>query len=403
MYDRDADHVSESLSSKLLSIYNLRSSSRVNFEDDFLYAELLNDLGNPHLSLPPVVHIAGTNGKGSTLAYLRALLEGQKKSVHVYTSPHLLKFNERIVLAGTDISDDVLEAALDHVLAVNDGRACSFFEIATALAFYLFSRVDADYVLLETGLGGRLDCTNVVPDPVLSILSAMGLDHQEFLGHTIEEIAAEKAGILKRGVPCVLGFQDGDFDVSVRRTVLSASGCLGVDVIVPKVLWDKDLPVLMGAHQQQNFNTALCAFEQLGFEINQAVMERGAHDVRWPGRFEWIDGAGVWFDGGHNAQAGRALAHNLRDKKDLCLIVGMSAGRDAGAYLRAFADRENFSVWAVDVDVPAETVAAAARELKFGDVRVFKDIGLAIAEAKKAGKLTVVCGSLYLYGRVVSL
>lgn len=412
MHDRDAMHGRISLSRKLEKLYTLRSSGRINFDDGSFFHDLLSDLGDPHLKLPPVVHVAGTNGKGSTIAMLCALLEKSGKSVHVYTSPHLIEFNERIVLGGDVVSDDVLERALDYVLEVNDDRPCTFFEITTALAFYLFSKYVADFLLLETGLGGRLDCTNVVPDPVLTIITAIGLDHQEFLGDDIASIAVEKSGIIKGGAPCVISQQDIEFVNEVMDVVAQKTQRKNVELIEVHDVWHRALPNLVGHHQIENFNTALTAFGQLGLSLSDDELNDVVQHVRWRGRMERIYCAALpetcqlWFDGGHNEQAAKAVADSVADFDDLSLVVGLSGQRDPKSFLEPFSDKV-YGVFIVPIDgvsgVCVDDIKVVALGLGFKQVIICDSVEHGVLSASKLSKNILVSGSLYLYKDIISI
>ena len=290
---------------------------------------LLGALGNPQNDLPPVIHIAGTNGKGSTQAMFRAGLEGVGKSVHAYTSPHLARFHERIRLAGELISEEALTQVLDDCYAANDGANITYFEITTVAGLLAFARTPADYTLLEVGLGGRLDATNVIDKPALTVITPVSIDHQQFLGDTLPEIAAEKAGIIKRGVPCIVGPQeDGALDVIEARAER-----LGAPLMVYGQHWhvteergrlvyqdetgllDLPLPNLIGAHQVQNAGIAIAGLRALGF--GEDACEAAVTRAEWPARMQrlrngpLVKAAGpaeLWLDGGHNAAAGIALA-----------------------------------------------------------------------------------------------
>ena len=209
MHKADLHHSNQSLQLKLEKIFQLRRTrSAVNWDRE-KYLDLLQHFGNPHAHLPPVIHVAGTNGKGSIIAMLRAVCEAAGMRVHCYTSPHLVQINERIVLAGKEIDDDLLESLIDEALGYIGDAPLSFFEVSTAIAFKAFSQVPADVLLLEVGMGGALDCTNVIEKSLVSVISRISMDHTQFLGDTIEEIAAQKSGIIKPGLPCIIGYQGG--------------------------------------------------------------------------------------------------------------------------------------------------------------------------------------------------
>ncbi|HTO39418.1 MAG TPA: folylpolyglutamate synthase/dihydrofolate synthase family protein [Rhizomicrobium sp.] len=328
---------------------------------------LLKDLGDPELKLPPVLHVAGTNGKGSTCAFSRAMLEAQGLKVHVYSSPHLVHFNERIRLDGALISEEELAATLEECEQVNDGAPITFFEITTAAAFLAFSRHRADALVLEVGLGGRYDATNVIPHPIAAIITPIGLDHAEFLGTSLADIAAEKAGIIKRGVPVILGAQDdGPRDVVTRRADALGAPLIafGQDFFAHQEhgrmvyqdmdgLLDLPLPKLIGRHQIENAATAIAALRHVknGWGEDTAI-ERGLRTVEWPARLQRLtrgplvdmapEGAEVWLDGGHNPHGAQAIARAMADLEDrsqrpLHLICGMLRTKDAEGYFAAFA------------------------------------------------------------------
>jgi dihydrofolate synthase/folylpolyglutamate synthase len=402
---------------------------------------LLASLGNPQDKLPPVVHIAGTNGKGSTTAFLKAMLEAAGKRVHVYTSPHLVRFNERIALAGPDgarpIDEDALAALLQRVADVNDGQSITFFEITTAAAFLAFSEAPADFLLLEVGLGGRLDTTNVVDKPALTVITPISMDHADKLGDTVEKIAAEKAGILKRGVACVVARQTPDvdevLDTEARKRGASimrwgehfeAFAQRGRLVFQREDrLLDLPLPALIGPHQIVNAGTSVAAALELG--IDERAIASGLTAARWPARMQRL-GSGtltrdvradceLWLDGGHNPAAGEALAGTLADLEErsprpLVLIVGMMGQKDAKGFLRPFA---GLARYVITVPVPGahlppqlpDALAAAARDVGL-DATAAEDIAaaLAIAQSVDDGPLRIlICGSLYLAGHVLAL
>ncbi|MEE4207838.1 MAG: Mur ligase family protein, partial [Parvularcula sp.] len=313
-------------------------------------------LGNPHTKLPPVVHVAGTNGKGSTIAYMRTILAAAGLRVHVYTSPHLVRFNERIVVAGQEITDDALASVLGRCEAAAGDLPLTYFEAATAAAFLAFAETPADAVLLETGLGGRLDATNIIPAPRAAVITPIGLDHMEWLGDTVEAIAAEKAGIIKAGSKLVTGRQPA----SVLEVLQSRALALGVEQHVLGEDWqigregggftyedenglsDLPMPRLQGAHQVENAALAVAALKAAGLAPSDDMIALGIEAAEWPARLQRLapgpltrivtkhpgDPGELWLDGGHNPHAGRALARALADleersPKPLILIVGM--------------------------------------------------------------------------------
>lgn len=389
---------------------------------------LLDALGNPERRLPPVIHIAGTNGKGSTQAMIRAGLEAQGHRVHAYTSPHLARFHERIRLAGTLITEDALTQTLDRCYAANGGENITYFEITTCAALLAFAETPADFTLLEVGLGGRLDATNVM-DPRLSIITPVDLDHQQFLGDTLPEIAAEKAGIIKRGVPCIVGPQNEDamdvieatatrlgapllaygqhFHVSCERNRLVYQDERG--------LLDLPLPVLPGPHQTQNAGAVLAALRHLG--ADDAACEAALTKATWPARMERLTTgplarraapAELWLDGGHNPAAGHAIAATLATlpKRPTHLICGMLNTKDVGGFMRPLAAHAD-SLTACSIPgekntLPAETTAAAARAEGI-TATTAPDVQSALnaITAKTPNARVLICGSLYFAGHVM--
>jgi len=332
---------------------------------------LLSALGNPQLKLPPVIHVAGTNGKGSACAFARAMLEAQGLKVHVHTSPHLVRFHERIRIAGKLISEEALVSLLEEVEQVNAGRAITFFEITAAAMFLAFSRYPADAMVLEVGLGGTYDATNVVPNPVMTVIQPVGLDHREFLGDDLAGIAREKAGIIKTGVPLVVGPQSE----IAGQVILNQADRMGVPVFAfgqdfasrqehgrmvyedEVGLLDLPLPRLAGRHQIENAAVAIAALRHAGRAGKllgwgqEAAVERGLATVEWPGRLQRLHkgplvesapkGAEVWLDGGHNPHGAEAVSRAMADMEEhgerpLYLICGILANKDALGYLRAF-------------------------------------------------------------------
>ncbi|HXK53623.1 MAG TPA: folylpolyglutamate synthase/dihydrofolate synthase family protein [Hyphomicrobiales bacterium] len=402
---------------------------------------LLEALGHPEKRLPPVIHVAGTNGKGSVTAYCRAVLETAGCRVHVYTSPHLVHFHERIRLAHAQCSAPVgeseLAAALDHCERVNDGAPITFFEITTAAAFHLFARHEADYLVLEVGLGGRLDATNVIERPAVSVITQIALDHPEFLGDTLALVAREKAGIMRRGVPCVVAKQDDEV-LSVLRTEAARAGA---PLLVSNEEWqaieqqgrlvfqDEDglldlaLPRLPGRHQIENAGTAIRALRSAaGGRLAPETVDAGLARVDWPARMQRLGpgrlwtylpaDAELWLDGGHNPAAGLVLAQAMseleeRVSRPLVLVTGMINSKDVAGFLAPFA---GLASGVVTVTIPGEENAVPAGDL----AAIARAAGLAAQEAgsleqalAKAGQGTsspriLICGSLYLAGRVLA-
>ena len=390
---------------------------------------LLDALGNPQNDLPPVIHIAGTNGKGSTQAMIRAGLEAMGKSVHAYTSPHLARFHERIRVAGSLIDEDDLTAVLDECYAANGGDSITYFEITTCAALLAFTRTGADYTLLEVGLGGRLDATNVVDAPVLTIITPVSVDHQQFLGDTLAEIAGEKAGIIKRRVPCVVGPQDdAGMDVIEAVAARHAAPLLAygqqwhTNAEAGRMVYqdergllDLQQPNLPGDHQIMNAGAALAALRHLG--ADDAACEVAVTQAYWPARMQrlksgpLVDIAGkaeLWLDGGHNPAAGDALAAVLAagPKRPTHLICGMLNTKDIGGYLRPLAAHAK-SLHAVSIPgetatLPAADTAAAARAVGI-DAYEATDVAHALRDIVKKDPTArvLICGSLYLAGGVL--
>lgn len=391
---------------------------------------LLAALGHPERRLPPVVHVAGTNGKGSTIAMIRAGLEASGARVHVYTSPHLARFHERIRIAGDLVGEDRLIELIERCEAANGSEPITFFEITTAAAFLAFAEAPADYVLLEVGLGGRLDATNVVA-PRLCVITPISIDHQQYLGETLGEIAGEKAGILKPGTPCVVGPQPAEaWDVIVDRAAAAGAPLIaeGQDWQVweehgrlafqdMQGLLDLPRPVLIGAHQAANAGAALAALRALG--ADEAACEAAMTRAEWPARLQRLrrgplveaagPGAEVWLDGGHNAAAGIALAEALTrlPPRPLHLVCGMLSTKDVGGFLRPLGARatslEAVSIPGETATLPAEATAAAAREAGIA-AETAPDLAVAVARiaARAPGARILICGSLYLAGRVLA-
>ena len=399
---------------------------------------LLAKLDHPERRLPPVIHVAGTNGKGSTVAMTRAIMEAAGLKVHVYTSPHLVRFHERIRLAGELIADEALSALLEECEAANGGEPITFFEITTAAAFLAFARRPADYVILEVGLGGRLDATNVIDRPAVAVITTIDYDHQQYLGTTLSEIAAEKAGILKRGAPAVVGVEPDE----ARAAIEDCAARLGVQLHIANQDWqtyeqhgrlvfqdgegllDLPLPALRGQHQIDNAGNVMALLRVLNDPfITEAAMAQGLRSVAWPARMERLGrghltallppGAELWLDGGHNPQAGRIVARgfselNEKHSRPLILIWGMLNTKDAGNFLEPFRD---LAQKVICITIPDEANAIPAQQL----ASLARDRGLAAETAsslqsalRKAGAAAdpaprvLICGSLYLAGHVLA-
>ena len=400
---------------------------------------LLADVGSPHLKLPPVVHVAGTNGKGSLVAYLRAMAESAGYRVHVYTSPHLVRFNERIRIAGELISDELLEDVLIEAEQANREQPITFFEITTVSAFLAFARVPAYRAVIEVGMGGRMDTTNVV-NPALTAITPIGYDHTSFLGDTLEKIAAEKAGILKRAVPAVIGRQrEASAAVIAGRAAELAAPLFRMGrewQVAPTPAgfrYDSDFlgldlpaPALVGAHQLDNAATAVACIERLRaaqFRIGDDAIRRGLASVEWPARLQKLSrgplvealppASELWLDGGHNEDCGMVLARQAAEwarepaALPLYLIFGMLTTKDASGFLRPLA-RHASTARAVPVEghaayTPQEACDKAA-EVGL-DCLPANDVGAALEDllaTQPAPMRILICGSLYLAGTVLA-
>lgn len=398
---------------------------------------LLDRLGNPHHRLPPVFHVAGTNGKGSTCAFLRACLEAQGYRVHVYTSPHLVRFNERIRLAGHLVDDDALIMLLKDVIGRNDGAPITFFELTTAAAMLAFATVPADACILEVGMGGRMDATNLVPAALVTGISQLALDHQAWLGPTILDIAREKAGIARRGVPLVTGRHSA----AVTARIAEVAGLAGARLLIRGQDWDAALyegqlhyrddagrlalPLLRLAGVHQHDNAALAAAmlrAQSQLPIKDAAYKAGLGWAEWPARLQRLDagplpgllpaGSSLWVDGGHNPAAGKALAEAVRplllEGQRLVVVAGMLAAKDAEGFLKPFAGMAS-ALYAVPVpghaahDPAVLAASAAAMGMAAVSAPDLRQALKAIARGSEPPPLVLVTGSLHLAGRVLAL
>ncbi|MDE2476504.1 MAG: bifunctional folylpolyglutamate synthase/dihydrofolate synthase [Alphaproteobacteria bacterium] len=402
---------------------------------------LLDRLGHPERRIPPVIHVAGTNGKGSICAFLRAMLEGSGYSVHVYTSPHLVHFHERIRIAGRLISEEELSATLEECEIANASEPITFFEITTAAAFLAFSRHRADLSILEVGLGGRFDATNVI-DPLAACITPVALDHQEFLGDSLAAIATEKAGIIKAGRQVILGPQDDE----AKAVLMRRADQLGAPLYVfgedfsgfaehgrlvyqdSDGLLDLPPPKLPGRHQLANAATAIAALRRIGGRYAaESGIEWGLKNVEWPARMQRLtrgplidaapEGAEVWLDGGHNPHGGAVVAQTMADfeeraPKPLYVICGMLKTKDAVGYLLPFRG----------IAKHATTIAIAGEQASLGAGALYDAARMAGLEASPADDLLdammqvsawararesegspriLICGSLYLAGQVL--
>jgi dihydrofolate synthase/folylpolyglutamate synthase len=395
---------------------------------------LLGQIGHPEDRLPPVIHVAGTNGKGSTIAYMRAFLEASGKKVHVMTSPHLVRFNERIRLAGKLVSSRKLNQALEFCEQANGGEPITFFELTTAAAFKLFAEVKADYLLLETGMGGTYDASNVIKHPLGVVITPVDYDHQSFLGNTVAEIAVSKAGILKRGAKAVFGRQRDDG----RAVLARAAARLGVTPLIAgedfdgraedgrlvyqdeQGLLDLPPPALAGPHQFDNAALAIAATRHFGLPVSDADIARGLRDVVWPARLQPVtgtllqllpQGSELWIDGGHNAHGAAALALALKEMQarrplPLVLIMGLMNTRKPADFLAPFAGMiEQVLALTIPGEPNAHAAATIVEQAHEGGFEAVQSRSIlnALADAAKLGHpvRVVFAGSLYLAGHVL--
>ena len=394
---------------------------------------LLSRLGDPQRALPPVFHVAGTNGKGSTCAFLRAAIEAAGHRVHVYSSPHLVRFNERIRLAGTLVEDDALAALLGEVLAVAEGVGASFFEVTTAAALLAFARVPADACIVEVGLGGRLDATNVIPDPAVCGIAGLGIDHEAFLGSALPGIAAEKAGIAKARVPLVTM----DYPRALRDRIAAVADAAGAPVFARNRDWHSDVvggrvrysdearsidtgvPTMVGAYQSRNLALAIAMLRrQTAITVPDTAIAAAAERATWPARMQRLahgpltdrlGGGELWLDGAHNPSAARPVATALRRiarGRPVALVTGLLANKDAPGVLAALAPAIA-QVVAVPVEnhahhAPAE-IAAIARGLGLAASSA-ADLPTALDQlATGSPPVVLIAGSLYLAGEALAL
>lgn len=401
---------------------------------------LLDKLGNPHLSLPPVLHAAGTNGKGSTLAFLRAMCEAMGKTVHGYASPHLVRFHERIRIASRLVDDRRLADLLEEVERVNDNAPMTFFEITTAAAFHAFAQTPADVTLLETGLGGRADSTNVIPHPLATIITPIARDHEHFLGTTLDAIAGEKAGIMRAGVPCFTAAQDPEAEarlithaamigaplyIAGRDFILTPAGSgvtvsfNGRDVFLPEL-------GLKGPHQRDNAGLATVVMMASFPDCDDTALIDGAAQAEWPGRVQHLargrlaEQCGhipLWLDGAHNAHGAAALAATLDDlratmpdNKKWVLVCGALNTRDPKDFLTPLVDKvaAAFTLTIPDQDaaLSGADIAASAADIGMPATScsgVDDALAQAINAAQNIGGAIIIAGSLYLAGHVLSI
>jgi dihydrofolate synthase / folylpolyglutamate synthase len=401
---------------------------------------VLARLDHPERKLPPVIHVAGTNGKGSTIAYLRAMLEAAGHRVHTFTSPYLVRINECFRLGGVLVGDDQLTAALERVERANAGAPLTVFEGKTAAAFCLFAEHPADALLLEVGLGGRLDSTNVIEKPQASVITPVSMDHMEFLGNTLASIAGEKAGIIKRGAPVVCAEQSDE----AMAVIEAQAGHLRAPLFAANQRWhagvergrlvyqddrglmDLAAPKLFGRHQFDNAGLAIAALRATdAFRISHAAFEAGIIGAEWPARMQRLSsgrliemapsGSEIWLDGGHNAEGGRVAAAALGDLEErvprqLVIIAGMMGNKDARGFLANFAGqtRHIIAVAIPDTEnaMPPDRLADAARQLGMR-VEIADSVEAALRSLAKLAYETppriLIAGSLYLAGHVLDL
>jgi dihydrofolate synthase/folylpolyglutamate synthase len=407
-------------------------------------AELCARLGNPHLQLPRTFHVAGTNGKGSTCAYLRAILEASGRRVHAYTSPHLVRFNERIRLAGTLIDDALLAALLEEVLDEAEGLQASFFEVTTAAAFLAFARIPADDCIIEVGLGGRLDATNIIPPPAVCGIASLGIDHEAFLlepeAGTPDEPAAriawEKAGIVKPDTPVATFAYPPLVQDTIAAKIASVGATLfpegdgwTIEASGDSFRWSSKLgsidqplrPRMAGAHQMRNAGLAIAMLRLAPDpQPSEAEIARGIADAHWPGRMQLLgsgpltalmpQGHDIWIDGGHNLDAAKQVAtflsETLARREPIDLVLGMLANKDAGAFLAALAPH----VWRVmTVPIPGhehhdpENLAKMALDRGIAAAVPRTDIASALRAlaADSPARNILIGGSLYLVGQAL--
>jgi dihydrofolate synthase / folylpolyglutamate synthase len=405
---------------------------------------LLERLGRPQDKLPPVIHVAGTNGKGSTIAFLRTVLEAAGHKVHVYTSPHLVRFNERIRLGadgGGRIADDAtLIAAIREVLDVNGSESITFFEVTTAVAFHLYATHPADYCLLEVGLGGRFDATNVIEHPLAAVIASISHDHAEFLGTDLAGIAAEKAGILKRGAPAVVAPQNEHARAMIEVDANAAGALLfrhGSEYIAHAErgrlvyqdeagLLDLPLPRLPGAHQVENAGLAVATLRASRIKLPAQAIETGLATADWPARMQRLrsgplvdlapEGSDIWLDGGHNPAAAVVVAQAFaeiedKDPRPLILISALLSTKDPAGYFQPFA---SIARHAMTVPVPGSEAGydpGALAEIAMAaevPARPFADVTSALRtlrdeQGEEKPPRILICGSLYLAGEVLKL
>jgi dihydrofolate synthase/folylpolyglutamate synthase len=406
-------------------------------------AALLDRLGNPHLHLPPAFHVSGTNGKGSTCAFLRGAIEAAGFTAHVYSSPHLVRFNERIRVAGQLIDDTTLSALLSEVLDHAEGLEASFFEVTTAVAFCAFARTKADACIIEVGLGGRLDATNVLVKPVACGIASLGLDHEAFLLAAedgvpdmppLDRIAFEKAGIAKSGAPLVTQKYSASMaktvaaQASLHNAILHARGENWDAAVYDARLHYRDaigklnlpLPRMSGTHQADNAALAVAMLRhQTAIQIPEAALSAAMEWTRWPARMQTLaagplteilpEGSNIWLDGGHNPDAGAAIAKTLENSASVHVIIGMLKNKDALGFLAPFASKIE-TLTAVPIaghehHTPSELCDLARSKLQITNAQAAGDIvaALELMTGQQEPAQVLICGSLYLAGEVLRL
>ncbi len=400
----------------------------------------LSRVGNPQDHLPATIHVAGTNGKGSTIAYMRSILAAAGLKVHVYTSPHLVRFHERIVLAGEEIDDKTLISALGRCDAAAGEEPLTYFEAVTCAAFLAFAETPADVVLLETGLGGRLDATNVIEAPRACVISPIGMDHMDWLGDTIEDIAREKAGIIKQGCPVVIGKQSTRAGNVLRDRALALgaetfswgeeySAFLEEGHLIyqeEEALLDLSLPRMLGAHQIENAGLAVAALKVAGLAPDADIISKGIEQAFWPGRLQRLthgplieqarkitgEDVEIWLDGGHNAHGAKVVARAMADLEELrprplVLISGLQANKDAASFFAPFVDLAAavFTVQSTqDAAADAEKVAVLAQHAGLPATATHSIDGAfeaALTASQEGTPRILICGSLYLAGDIL--
>ncbi|WP_298225700.1 folylpolyglutamate synthase/dihydrofolate synthase family protein [Acidocella sp.] len=382
---------------------------------------LLADLGSPEKHLPPVIHVAGTNGKGSVCAIASAVAEMAGLKTHVFTSPHLVRFNERIRLAGTLVTDDQLAEALDAVEAANQAAQITVFEAITAAALWLFARIQADVCIIEVGLGGRMDATNVV-SPAACAITSISLDHQDFLGNTLELIAGEKAGIIKPDIPVITGYQPAEVLARIAaeaaqqhaphlrrglewRVESTPAGMVFDGIALPR-------PALAGPHQIENAGIALAALSAAGFNIPPQAMEMGLRRVAWPARLQQLrgplvsllpPGSQLWLDGAHNPGGADVLAQQLQDwPGPTAVILGMKQSKDVAEFIRILAPHVSTLYAVAEPKQHLALPVAQIIEASGGRALPGPDLRGALAQITSPSRV-LICGSLYLAGEVLKL